>query len=63
MPAADLFLNAASPPPERSFAKEQAFVMAAVLDEMGSVFPGFEAEICAIVDYQSHLSSPYKVRH
>ena len=48
MPAADLFLNAASPAPERPFAKDQAYVMAAVLDEKGNVIPGFEAEKCVI---------------
>ena len=48
MPAADLFLNAASPAPERPFAKEQAYVMVAVLDEQGSTIPGFEAEHCVI---------------
>jgi hypothetical protein len=48
MPAADLFLNAASPAPERPFAKDQAYAMAAVLDEKGSVIPGFEAEKCVI---------------
>jgi len=46
MPAADLFLNAASPTPDRSFAKNQAYVMVAVLDEKRSVIPGFEAEKC-----------------
>ena len=48
MPAADLLLNAASPAPERPFAKDQAYVMVAVLDEKGSVIPGFEAEKCVI---------------
>lgn len=48
MPAADLLLNAASPSPERPFAKDQAYVMAAVLDEQGSVIPGFEADKCLI---------------
>ncbi|MCX6832339.1 MAG: hypothetical protein NT028_09445 [candidate division Zixibacteria bacterium] len=46
MPAADLFLNAASPTPDRSFAKNQAYVMVAVLDEKRSVIPGFEVEKC-----------------
>lgn len=48
MPEADLLLNAASPSPDRSFAKEQAYVMVAILDEKGNVIPGFEAEKCLI---------------
>jgi hypothetical protein len=48
MPAADLCLNAAIPAPERSFAKDQAYVMIAVLDENGKAIPGFEAEKCVI---------------
>jgi hypothetical protein len=48
MPPADLFLNAALPAPERPFAKDQAYVMAAVLDDKGSVIPGFDAEKCQI---------------
>ncbi|MEW6306256.1 MAG: hypothetical protein AB1705_22545 [Verrucomicrobiota bacterium] len=48
MPAADLLLNAASPSPERLFAQQQAYVMAAVLDEKGNVIPDFEAEKCLI---------------
>jgi len=48
MPAADLLLNAASPSPERPFAKDSAYVMAAVLDEKDAVIPGFEAEKCVI---------------
>jgi hypothetical protein len=47
-PAADLFLNAASPAPERAFAKDQAYVMVALLDEKGSTVPGFEARKCVI---------------
>jgi len=35
MPEADLCLNAAIPAPDRSFAAEQAYVMAAMLDERG----------------------------
>jgi hypothetical protein len=50
MPAADLFLNAASPAPDRPFAKDQAYVMAAVQDENESIIPGFEAEKCLIRD-------------
>jgi hypothetical protein len=41
-------LNAASPAPERPFAKDQAYVMVAVLDDKGSVIPGFEADKCVI---------------
>jgi hypothetical protein len=48
MPAANLLLNAASPAPERPFAREQAYVMAAVLDEKGQTIPGFEAAKCLI---------------
>ena len=50
MPAADLFLNAATPAPDRPFAKAQAYVMVAVLDEKGNVIPGFEADKCLIVN-------------
>ncbi len=39
MPAADLLLNAALPAPERPFAKDQAYVMVAVLDEQGMYHP------------------------
>ena len=48
MPVADLLLNAASPAPERPFAKEQAYVMVAVLGEDGSTIRGFEADKCVI---------------
>jgi hypothetical protein len=48
MPAVDLLLNAALPAPQRPFAKEQAYVMVAVLDEHGMTIPGFEAEKCVI---------------
>ncbi|MHB8898632.1 MAG: hypothetical protein ACYC6Y_07790 [Thermoguttaceae bacterium] len=48
MPAADLLLNAACPSPDRPFAKDQAYVMVAVVDEQGAVVPGFEAEKCVI---------------
>jgi hypothetical protein len=48
MPAGGLMLNAAVPSPERPFAKEQAYVMVAVLDEANAVIPGFEAEKCVI---------------
>jgi hypothetical protein len=50
MPAVDLLLNAASPAPERPFAGEQAYVVAAVLDEKGHTVPGYEAEKCLIRD-------------
>ena len=50
MPAADLFLNAAVPAPERPFATLQSYVMVTVLDENGNVVPGFEAEKCRIVN-------------
>jgi len=46
MPDADLLLNAASPAPERPFAKEQAYVMVTVLDDKGQTVPGFESEKC-----------------
>lgn len=48
MPTGDLLLNAALPSPDRPFAKEQAYVMVAVVDEKGKVLPGFEAEKCVI---------------
>jgi hypothetical protein len=48
MPQADLCLNAAVPSPERPFAKNAAYVMAAVLDDKGEVVPGFEHEKCVI---------------
>ena len=48
MPAVDLLLNAASPAPDRPFAKEQAYVMVAALDEHARIIPGFEAEKCLI---------------
>lgn len=47
-PAADLYLNAAIPAPSRPFAAQQAYVMAAVLNEQGKVVPGYEAEKCLI---------------
>jgi hypothetical protein len=50
LPAAGLVLNAAVPAPERPFAKDQAYVMAAVLDAEGRVIPGLEAEKCVIRD-------------
>ncbi len=46
MPAGDLLLNASAPSPERAFATQQAYVMAAVWDEKGTVMPGFEADQC-----------------
>ncbi len=48
MPAADLLLNVAVPAHERPYAKVQAYVMVAVLDEEGNILPGFEAEKCLI---------------
>lgn len=48
MPAADLQLNAAIPSLDRPFAKPQAYVTVALLDEKGAVIPGFEAEKCAL---------------
>lgn len=48
MPKADLALNAAVPSPDRLFAANQAYVMAAILDEKGGVIPGFEAEKCLV---------------
>jgi hypothetical protein len=48
MPEADLYLNAAVPSPERAFAAQQAYVMAAVLDDQRNLVPGFEPENCVI---------------
>jgi hypothetical protein len=48
MPDADLLLNLAVPSVERLFAKDQAYVRVAVLDEKGEAIPGFEAEKCVI---------------
>ncbi|MCX6894721.1 MAG: hypothetical protein NTZ16_04310 [Verrucomicrobia bacterium] len=48
MPKGDLLLNAAAPAPERAFATQQAYIMVAVLDENGTVIPGFEADKCVI---------------
>jgi hypothetical protein len=48
MPAGGLALNAAVPSPERPFAKEQAYVMVALLDDKGSVVPEYEPEKCVI---------------
>ena len=48
MPEAELTLNAAVPAVERPFAKDQAYVMVAVLDDQGEVVSGFEAEKCVI---------------
>jgi hypothetical protein len=48
MPAADLWLNAAVPAPERPFAKDQCYVMVGVLDEKGETVPGFEPDKCAL---------------
>jgi hypothetical protein len=48
MPAADLQLNAAIPSPERPFAGQQAYVMAAVVDDQGQIVPGYEPEKCVL---------------
>ncbi len=48
MPRGDLLLNAAVPSLDRPFARDQAYVMVAVLDEAGTVIPGFEAQKCVI---------------
>jgi hypothetical protein len=48
MPEADLLLNAAVPATERPFAKDQAYVMVAALDDKGETMPGFEADKCVI---------------
>lgn len=48
MPDGDLMLNAAVPSPDRAFAANQAYVMAAVLDDQGRTVPGFERENCVI---------------
>jgi len=48
MPSADLVANLSVPSPERPFAKDQAYLMVAVLDEHGQVIPGFEAAKCVI---------------
>ena len=48
MPQADLLLNAAVPSIDRAFAGNQAYVMAAALDDRGQVIPGFEAKKCLI---------------
>ncbi|MBI5688250.1 MAG: hypothetical protein HZC54_24520 [Verrucomicrobia bacterium] len=48
MPEADISLNAAVPSPDRAFASNQAYVMAAVLDDKDDVVPGFEREKCVI---------------
>jgi len=48
MPTGGLLLNAAAPAPERVFATQQAYIMAAILDGKGTVVPGFEADACVI---------------
>ena len=48
MPAEGLALNAAIPSPDRAFAREQAYVMVAALDEAGHVIPGCEASACVL---------------
>jgi hypothetical protein len=59
MPEGDLFLNAAIPASERPFASEQAYVMAAVLDDKGQVIPGFEADRC-IIQNEDRCAIPLK---
>lgn len=59
MPESDLLLNAAVPAPERSFAKDQAYVMVAALDEKGETIPGFEADKCVVVN-QDRRDIPLK---
>jgi hypothetical protein len=48
MPKGDLLLNAAVPSPDRAFTSQQAYIMVAVLDESGTVMPGFEADKCVL---------------
>ncbi len=48
MPEGDILLNAAVPSPDRPFGTQQAYIMAAVVDESGSTLPGFEAEKCVL---------------
>mgnify|MGYP000970337263 CR=1 FL=1 len=48
MPEADLYLNAAVPSPDKPLAGNQAYLMAALLDEAGQVIPGYEFEKCLI---------------
>ena len=50
MPDTDLLLNAAVPAPERPFAKDQSYIMVAVVDGSGRVVPGFEKDKCLIRD-------------
>ena len=59
MPATGLFLNAALPSAGRPFAKEQAYVMVALLDEKGVIVPGFEAEKCVLLN-QDKCDIPLK---
>lgn len=48
MPDAELRLNAAVPAPDRPFARDQAYVMVAILDDQAQAIPGFEADQCVI---------------
>ncbi len=48
MPDGELRLNAAVPSPERPFARDQAYLMVAVLDEQGEAIPGFAADQCVL---------------
>lgn len=54
IPDADLLLNACVPAPERPFARDQAYIMVAVLDGQGQVIPGFAADKCLIRDQDRH---------
>jgi hypothetical protein len=58
-PSADLYLNAAIPSPTRAFAAQQAYVMAAVLDDEGKVVPGFEAEKC-LIQHSDRIDAPLR---
>jgi len=48
LPDSDLLLNASVPSADRPYARDQAYVMVAVLDDRGEAIPGFEAEKCII---------------
>jgi hypothetical protein len=48
MPKGKLRLNAAVPAPQRPFAANQAYLMAALVNKDGRIVPGFEAENCII---------------
>ena len=46
----NLYLNASIPSAERPFARQQAYVTVAVLDEHGTVIPGYEEDQCVIAE-------------